>query len=137
MSSDVAEQRVVVARLEQREVELGLGTTLLRKLGWAPGAGLGKHQTGVIRPISLPSPAGSNTGLGFRLDPSKKKHKKEGGPAPVEFVCECGEIIKGRQNIKVFDPRAMLNVFCSKKNEKRITRRNTRRNQRGKRAMYA
>jgi hypothetical protein len=94
--------RAVSARLEMREVQLGVGTKLLEKLGWSFGEGLGKKSDGVIRPV-IPEANTQGKGLGFKGMTKKDKKKESGGkpPPPLEITCgDCGKVISGRKNIK-------------------------------------
>lgn len=75
--------RVIVPRLEMRELDLGVGSKLLQKLGWQPGVGLGKEENGPIRPV-LVEAMPKDAGLGFK----KQKKEKSGPPAPIELACE-------------------------------------------------
>lgn len=105
--------RVIVPRLEKREIELGIGSRLLQKMGWQPGSGLGKDESGPIRPIVVEQRA-KDIGLGFseqRKEKKEKKNKKNVPPPPLEVTCEeCGEVVVGRKLIKV----------RSKKDERKI-----------------
>ena len=93
-------RRKIVPRLEKRELDLGIGAALLKKIGWTEGSGLGKDGQGVVRPI-VPEVLANKAGLEFRPTSVEKKKEGKKNVPPVSVACEeCGDMVQGRKDMK-------------------------------------
>ena len=97
-------KRRVVRRVEKRETELGIGSSLLRKMGWE-GGGLGRDGAGCVRPIEVEGRE-KGAGLGFKPALPKplkvaKTHNSRKAAASAATECpECGALIHGTRKAR-------------------------------------